>query len=144
LSSRRGTTGFSTQIFDKVELAFILCSFQKMRNLKIQLSIVCVIAAALLVGCDAKGKPVTQAEFGTTWPLTVSEGRLACTRWTGGLMAVTFIAPDGKESALNGIARQSGYFEKIEQIQTPVPNNPPAKKDIGVLIDKGLQLCPQV
>ncbi|MCU0540742.1 MAG: YebY family protein [Oscillatoriaceae cyanobacterium Prado104] len=59
-------------------------------------------------------------------------------------MAVTFIAPDGKEYALNGTASGSGYFSPIDSIQKPDPTNPPAKKDIGPLISEGLKLCPQV
>jgi len=59
-------------------------------------------------------------------------------------MAVSFIAPDGKEYALNGTASGSGYFLPINGIQQADPTNPPAKKSIGTLISEGLKLCPQI
>jgi hypothetical protein len=104
-----------------------------------------VCGLLLAVGCGGeKGKAVSQAEFGESWPLTVPDGRLSCIFYTGRRQVVTFIAPDGTEYALNGNANGSGHFTPIDSIQKPDPTNPPAKKSIGVLIDEGLKLCPQV
>jgi len=99
----------------------------------------------LAAGCGGeKGTPVSQEQFGDQWPLTVTSGRLSCVWFSERRQVVTFIAPDGTEYALNGIARSSGYFSPIDSIHKPDPTNPPAKKSIGVLIDKGLKLCPGV
>lgn len=107
----------------------------------------CGVVAVLLVvaGCGGeKGSPVSQEQFGEQWPLTVPSGRLSCIFFKGRRQIVTFIAPDGTEYALNGHAKGSGYFSPIDPIHKPDPINPPAKKSIGVLIDEGLKLCPQV
>ena len=91
-----------------------------------------------------KGSPISQEQFGEQWPLTVPSGRLSCIYFKGRRQIVTFITPDGTEYALNGHANGSGYFTPIDSIHKPDPTNPPAKKSIGVLIDEGLKLCPQV
>jgi hypothetical protein len=107
----------------------------------------CALMAMLLlaVGCGGeKGSPVSQEQFGDQWPLTVPSGRLSCIYFKGRRQIVTFITPDGTEYALNGHANGSGYFTPIDSIHKPDPTNPPAKKSIGVLIDEGLKLCPQV
>lgn len=101
------------------------------------------IIMLLAIGCEAeRGLPVSQEQFGEQWPLTLPNGRLSCIYFRGRRQIVTFISPDGKEYALNGQASNSGYFNSINSIQKPDPANPPAKKSIGVLIDKGLKLCP--
>lgn len=104
-----------------------------------------VVAVLLLVaGCGGeKGSPVSQEQFGEQWPLTVPSGRLSCILFTSGRQIVTFIAPDGREYALNGHAKSPGFYPPIDPIHKPDPINPPAKKSIGVLIDEGLKLCPQ-
>ena len=89
-----------------------------------------------------KGKAVSQAEFGESWPLTVPNGRLSCIFYTGRRQIVTFIAPNGTQYALNGHAKGSGHFQPIDSIHSPDATNLPAKKNIGVLIDEGLKLCP--
>lgn len=101
----------------------------------------------LAVGCGGepeKGFPISQEQFGEQWPLTVPNGRLSCIWFTGRRQIVTFISPDGTEYAVNGQAIGSGYFTPIDSIHKPDPTNPPAKKNIGVLINEGLKLCPQV
>ena len=102
----------------------------------------------LAVGCggensqpvvpQVKSAPVSEQQLGEQWPLTVPSGRVSCALGT----VVTFISPDGKEYALNGTAKGRGKFLPIEGIWKPDPTNPPAKKNIGVLIDEGLKLCP--
>lgn len=98
-------------------------------------------------GCDIyKGSPVSQEEFGEGWPLTVPRGRLLCVVYTGPRgdprPVVTFIAPDGKKYGVNGNAKSVGHFLEIDSIQKPDPTNPRAKKNIEVLADKGMKLCP--
>jgi hypothetical protein len=89
-----------------------------------------------------KSGQVSEQQLGEQWPLTVPSGRVSCVLNSGGRESVTFISPDGKEYALNGIAKGPGKFLPIEEIWKPDPTNPPAKKNIGVLIDAGLELCP--
>ena len=104
-----------------------------------------VCGLLLVVGCGGekeKGSPISQEQFGEQWPLTVPNGRLSCIFFSGPRQVVTFIAPNGTEYGLNGVANGSGYFTPIDSIQKPDPANPPAKKSIGVLIDAGLKLCP--
>jgi hypothetical protein len=106
----------------------------------------CVLISLLLLaaGCGGdKGKAVSQAEFGEAWPLTVLSGRVSCVHFAGGPQIVTFISHDRKEYALNITAKDSGKFFPIEGISKPNPTNPSAKKNIGVLIDEALKLCPQ-
>ena len=89
-----------------------------------------------------KSGQVSEQQLGEQWPLTVPSGRVSCVLNSGGGKAVTFISPDGKEYALNGTAKGPGKLLPIEGIWKPDPTNPPAKKNIGVLIDEGLKLCP--
>ncbi|MEG4004917.1 DUF2511 domain-containing protein [Microcoleus sp. Pol11C1] len=98
----------------------------------------------LAVGCGGeKGSSVSQEQFAKQWPLTVPSGRVSCVLNSGGGKVVTFITLDGKEYSLNGTVSGSGKFLPIESIRKPDPTHPPAKKNIGALIDKGLKLCPQ-
>jgi len=101
-----------------------------------------VMMLLLATGCEnpKKYKGVSQEESGETWPLTVPNGQVSCVRNFG--KVVTFISLDGKEYALNETAKGLRHFLPIEEIWKPDPTNPPAKKDIGVLIDEGLKLCP--
>ena len=91
---------------------------------------------------QVKSAAVSEAQLKDQWPLTVSSGQVSCVVNPGGGKVVTFIASDGKEYSLNGTAKGSGKFLPIEEIWKPDPTNPPAKKNIGVLIDEGLKLCP--
>jgi hypothetical protein len=105
----------------------------------------CVVMSLLVLaaGCGDKGKAVSQAEFGEAWPLTVPSGRVSCVHFAGGPQIVTFIAPDRKEYALNNSTENLEKFFPIEKIWKPNPTNPSAKKNIQVLIDEALKLCPQ-
>jgi hypothetical protein len=94
------------------------------------------------VAPQVKSAPVSEEQLKDQWPLTVSSGRVSCVLNSGGGKVVTFISLDGKEYSLNGTASGSGKFLPIEGIWKPDPTNPPAKKNIGALIDEGLKLCP--
>jgi hypothetical protein len=100
------------------------------------------------VGQTAPGRQhsarVSQAQFGHRWPLTVDCGVLFCdaTGDQGGVNGVYFTAPDGTVYAVNGTARNSGDYPDIDPIWAPDRGfGKGVKKDIGVLIDKGLRLC---
>jgi len=58
----------------------------------------------------------------------------------GGINGI-YLRINGKTYALNGTARNSGKYPDINPIWAPDPKLHGAKKDIGVLIDKGLKLC---
>ncbi|MEG4009894.1 DUF2511 domain-containing protein [Microcoleus sp. Pol11C1] len=90
---------------------------------------------------QVKTAAVSEEQFKDQWPLTISSGRVSCVLNSRGGQIVTFIASDGKEYSLNGTAKGSGNFLPIEGLWKPDPTNPPAKKNIGVLIDEGLKLC---
>lgn len=79
---------------------------------------------------------VSKAEFGAEWPLTVSEGILRCE----GAGAVTFEAQD-TVYAVNGLAGGLDAGIEIEPIWADDPELADLKKNIGPLIDAGLELC---
>lgn len=89
---------------------------------------------------EAHGSEViTQDEFGSDWPFAVREGTLRCsgTRTAG---SVTFEA-EGRTYALNGTARSHTEFPDVDPIWAADPSIPGAKKNIGSIIERGLQLC---
>ena len=74
-------------------------------------------------------------DVGSDWPLTVSSGKLKCTK-----KAVTFI--DGATiDALNGAANELSYAIDGAPIWAADPAGAGLKKDISPLIDRGLTLC---
>jgi hypothetical protein len=79
---------------------------------------------------------VTRADFGKDWPLTVDAGVLSCE----GASAVYFTA-NGIRYAVNGSARTRKDAPDIDPIWAKDPRGYSPKKDIGPLIDRGLQLC---
>lgn len=86
---------------------------------------------------------VTASDFGDAWPLTVDSGVLSCPVGT----AVVF-GDEDTAYAINGTARglaaDRGWRDIFESdIWAEDPNNPglDLKKDIGPLIDMGLDLC---
>jgi hypothetical protein len=82
---------------------------------------------------------VQRPDFGKDWPLTVDSGTLAC-EGSNGIGAVTFES-SGITYGLNGVALQKGYpkVDPIWAANTELGLG--LKKDIGVLIDRGLELC---
>ena len=89
---------------------------------------------------DAKGAAtITQDEVGSEWPFSVREGTLRCsgTRTAG---SVTFEA-EGRTYALNGTAKSQTEFPDVDPIWAANPAIPEARKDIGPIIQRGLQLC---
>jgi hypothetical protein len=83
-------------------------------------------------------RPVTRADWGAGWPLTVDAGTLRCE--TG--RAVVFQTPDGTKYALNGIASANPKYKDLEPIWATDPSGLTPKMDIGPLIQAGLALCP--
>jgi Protein of unknown function (DUF2511) len=81
---------------------------------------------------------ISRQELGEAWPLTVDDGILEC----HGAGEVTF-STNGHIYAVNGLARGNSRYEKIDAIwaSSPLPGLPQAKKSIGPLIDRGLNLC---
>ncbi|MGW3991872.1 DUF2511 domain-containing protein [Amycolatopsis sp. NPDC004772] len=79
-------------------------------------------------------QPVTQANFGYLWPLTVDRGTLECR----GADQVVFVGADGKAYALNDKAEEAG-----------VPGIGALRKEgsqggqvsLGALLSTGLGLC---
>lgn len=79
---------------------------------------------------------ITRADFGADWPLTVDEGVLTCE----GAGAVYFTG-EGTRYAVNGLARTQKDAPDIDPIWADDPSVEGLKKDIGPLIDRGLELC---
>jgi hypothetical protein len=92
---------------------------------------------------------VSRLQFGEKWPLLVDSGTLACDG-----QAVTFRA-EGILYAVNGTAMTRRLEKDIDPIWAPGDpvwitdrqtkkrvNAGPPKRDIGPLIQAGLQLCP--
>jgi len=106
-------------------------------------TVLLTLLALSLIGCGGeKGKAIRQNEYGVDWPFTVEEGRLSCVWFQERRQVVTFIAPDGTEYALNGNARDSGYFQSVELIQQSSLTNPQIKKSLSPMITNALKLCP--
>lgn len=93
----------------------------------------------LMTPDDAKALPVSQAEMGDAWPLTVDQGELRCE----GSAWVTFTSGD-QVYAVNGSARghaaKAGWLD-VQSIWRSNPAAPGLKITITPLIDKGLTLC---
>ena len=53
--------------------------------------------------------PVSEKEYGSLWPLTVTNGFVYKRDVSYGLSEVVFISDDGKEYGLNGTALSHGY-----------------------------------
>jgi uncharacterized membrane protein len=77
---------------------------------------------------------VSRSQFGEEWPFTVEEGILRGRGWG----SVTFKAR-GEEFAVNGVAKGQG-FKDIEVIWANDPETG-LKKNIGPIIERGLELC---
>lgn len=113
--------------------------------------------SVLLVGCSKPGLELTEQQYGTKWPLTVSSGRVECKN-----NAVIFHT-SGKEYGVNGMAKGRGYtpidliwkddpafFEMVEEV-AKIKNissedalkfmGRPTKISIGPILDSGLKLC---
>ena len=86
---------------------------------------------------EAEPGTITRAQFGDAWPFTVDEGVLRC-EGEGGVGAVIFEA-EGTEYGVNGVAKSQGYAD-VEPIWADDPSIG-AKKNIGPIIDRGLELC---
>jgi hypothetical protein len=89
------------------------------------------------IGKDDPAK-VSRADMGKKWPLTLDKGRLLCigSRRSG---ALVFVAPDGKNYALNGTAKAQLDHADIDTIWADAGGG--LKKDLGPLINRGLKLC---
>jgi hypothetical protein len=86
---------------------------------------------------------ISQADLRNDWPLTVREGVLRCE----GAGAVTFTSA-GTTYAVNGLASGLGQYPDIDPIWADDPSagtligyEVAPKKNIGPLIDRGLELC---
>jgi len=78
--------------------------------------------------------PISRADYGDAWPLTVDSGTLTCEPGH----AVVFRAPDGKEYGVNGAA---GDRPDIGPIWADDPTGIAPKLDLSPLIEAGLALC---
>jgi hypothetical protein len=82
---------------------------------------------------------ISKSDFGDDWPFTVEEGLLSC-KGGDGFGAVIF-SSNGITYAVNGIAKGRKIYNNIEAIWADNPAVPGLKKNIGIIIDRGLKLC---
>jgi hypothetical protein len=85
--------------------------------------------------------PITRADLGAQWPLTVDAGVVGCERGK----AIKLVA-GGKTYALNGTAqaysKQLGFgWQPVAAIWRDNPDIPGTKVSIAPLIAKGQALC---
>lgn len=90
-------------------------------------------------GGDKPEGSISRADLGAEWPLTVESGTLGCDGQDG-VGSATFTT-GGEKYALNGTAKGRKDGVAIDPIWAADPSIPGAKKNIGVLIDRALQLC---
>lgn len=89
---------------------------------------------------------ITREEYGDAWPFTVDSGVLRGVptgqRTAGGteIAEVTFTT-GGKTYALNGTARGAARYAEIDGIWANHPSIVGIKKNIGPIIDRGLELA---
>jgi hypothetical protein len=98
------------------------------------LVVVLVLAGELsgTLSADA-GRPVSRADLGEEWPLTVSNGLLRCEHGS----EVTFQA-DGTSYTLNRSASHGAYSD-IGPLLLDAGGG--VTKDLGPLVERGLRLC---
>lgn len=104
------------------------------------------VLPALVAGCsqdDPVGPGPThvvhRADFGAKWPLTVDSGTLRC-QGEADYGAVT-LQTDGKVYALNVPASSQKLGRPVNEIWADDPEAPGSKKEIGLLVAEGLELC---
>jgi len=111
--------------------------------MRIFLGVIAMITCSYFSLSHAGSAQVSQSDFGSNWPLTVSKGTLSCAPLGGDLGIVTF-SENGKTYAVNGLAKgrakQNGW-RAIDEIWKANPSVPGTKINIGPLIDRGLSLC---
>ena len=102
-----------------------------------------ILTTLSVVGCGS-GTKISETDFGSQWPFTVSKGKLNC-EGSSGMGAVTFTA-NGITYAVNGTAkavakkRNTGWRD-IDEIWKASPDIPGAKVSMGPIIEKGRSLC---
>jgi len=105
--------------------------------------LVTLVFVVSMSACSQPDVEVTEQEWGSKWPFTVSSGRLECKG-----QAVIFHA-NGQSYAVNGVAKQRGYAS-IDSIWREDPEMKQAlggkadvgpKVSVGPIIERGLSLC---
>lgn len=98
------------------------------------------------VPAELKNDPglLVSTDFGAEWPLTVPYVIVNCEEKSAGgrvLQLVTLEAPDGREYAVNGTAREHTELADVRSIWVDASNTPGLKVDISPVIEAGLLLC---
>lgn len=92
-----------------------------------------VVTLLIFLRPVATGEKVRASDYGSTWPLSVTEGMLHCV--AGGV--ITFVK-DGTEYSLVRRSQHSAYAD-VEGIRAVDPGG--SRKDLGPLIERGRRLC---
>lgn len=141
LNAFRGLTGRQQLLIALAVLIIVSIPFQLHSSTKSHQS-----TASSGSGAVAAAPPVihnrrhvTRQDYGARWPLTVDAGYLMCVD-----DAVTFTSSAGGTYALNGVAiqRSAGTDIRNSTIWASSTGVTGDRKDLGVLIDDGLALCP--
>ena len=87
----------------------------------------------------ANGLEISETEYGSKWPFTVSKGTLECR----GIKEVVFVN-EGKAYAINGKASSKvkrGIYRSLFEIWKPNPDIPGTKIPVTDVLQQGLRLC---
>ncbi|MBD1864296.1 MULTISPECIES: DUF2511 domain-containing protein [Trichocoleus] len=108
----------------------------------ITLSISIVFSGVLpIMAATSNSITISQAEFGDSWPFTVSNGELYCIgEGNGQQVGAVVFATEDESYAVNGTAKALGY-KAIEEIWRSNPAIPGTKINIGPIIQRGLEIC---
>lgn len=100
-----------------------------------------VLITLMIFGCSTEkqptGKLITRKDYGNNWPFIVDEVYLDCQGFS-----VTVTA-NGTTYAVNGRAKDFTDYPDVTPIWAIDTsfNDPTVRKDIGPIIDAGLELC---
>lgn len=99
------------------------------------LAVALVVAAAGGCGQDEQRLELSREQLGEQWPLTVERGVLTCSDRD------LTITVDGTDYALGAGGDGTGRGEPIDPLQAQDEDVPGARKSLGPLISRALELC---
>lgn len=100
-----------------------------------------IVLLAFLTACSERGEVITQEEYGSDWPYTVTSGRLYCDPPGSNVV----MESGGKVYALNGRAmgnaKERGYLVARDAITRKDENGYFTIGNSQQIIQRGLSMC---